>query len=258
MSVKSIRAEARRQVTLFTLVELLIICVFISVLFAFAVSREGRELSSRLEELLAVERQRVYALEVQLEDIRDELQRVAAERDRYRRQYLQLIEGMEGTLPTSTADIAELTLVNREDYRSSREERDALSSLVDEQQRQLNRLRQDLSGRGESSTFPNCVVSSGYLLKITAHPNGHLSVEPRWPRSREDVAITVEGVREIVGSRELTIQQFRLLASRIFEWGQEQPVPCVFRVDTERLHSDADLFEDQMRAIDAYFYPNRY
>jgi hypothetical protein len=254
----------RNDIINLTVVEIMILMVFISLVFSFFAAQEGLVASTEkdakiemLERELNTSRSMVGKLEGTIQDLRKEiavLQEGLEDRDRL---IARLMNSDSATLSNFTVIPKDeweklLALLDQENQENKR-----LGGIVDGQQTTIAGLTERLQNVGLGTGLPKCPIVRGFLFEVHMLPAGMLSVTPAWEPEEERAALEVSGVKELLAAQTVPVIQFRQLGAKILAWGDGQKIKCRFHVKSRRSNTDLETYILQERALDYVFYWRR-
>lgn len=111
-------------------------------------------------------------------------------------------------------------------------------------------------GRGGVG-YPKCVDPIGFLFVITLQESGDLNTKFGPYAETSAIVAAVPQVMFLVNAGPVSMTAFEARAKLIRDWGESQDVPCRFHVDVFPHEGNISTFRKQMALIDKYFYPKR-
>lgn len=241
----------RMEIVNLTVTEIMMLMVFVAMAFSFLAKEEGLRdvsiLQRQLDEVTA-ERDRLKAV---TEQQRRDIAQLQQEKAELERRLAQLLPYADRLQPGDWTQVpkAELARLHAEIGR--------LTAIVNEQQRMIEELRKQLGAEGKGSGYPNCLVTSGFLIDVVLLADGRFATRPAWGSGSEAIATALPGMAELLAGP-LAAEPFKAAAGRLRGWAETQEVKCRFRVrmllDGE---SDRRTFLAQQAIVDEFFYPSR-
>jgi len=261
-SFHEVKRLRRSGLITLTLTDLLIVVVFVLLLFTFRSTEEGRVEISGIQALLRQVTEERDRLKTELAQARQENE-LLKKQNRDLQEFVQrlLREKQEDTLPADPGEtIDKLAAENRalkDMIDQLNKEIERLKRLLETQQAEREKTKQETEGKEGGTGFPRCPVTDGFLLEIRLLESGNLRITPRWDEAANSDARSVPGVSELADAGEVSLETFHGLASRIFQWSDSREPPCRFHVDTRTETKNLETYRRQMGAVDRYFYPTR-
>jgi len=250
MQVDEAVRSRKERVHTTMLIELLVTLVFLAMAFAFVQKDEqsASVLQTRIDELTR------QLAQVRLENshLRAENSDLSRINQELRYSLARWMERPRQSIPASEQPI----VLPKSEYIDLKNRLTNAEAMAREAQRENGMLRGQLGKKG-GTDLPNCTVTAGFLLSIEFLPDGTLRSSPTWQPGAEQAVRSVPGIAQIATGQGLGQREFSVSAAKAAVWGRSQVQACGFRVQVVERHADLDLYKQQLRTVERYFYVRR-
>lgn len=107
---------------------------------------------------------------------------------------------------------------------------------------------------------PSCWITAEtykpqYLLDIVIEEDSSYSVRPYWPKEREQTALAIPGVKQMIAKKNLTRSEFNFYAKQIYDFSRAQkPDACRFFVRMKSKIPNRSIADTARLNLENYFY----